>query len=177
MKYFVTVGSRDVEVELGPDGIFVDGDPVEAELAQLPGTEVHHLLLDGASHRVVAAREGRGSWSLHLGGRTVAAEVVDERTRTIRELAGTGAGPSGPAPVVAPMPGLVVKVQVAVGDEVAAGQGMAIVEAMKMENELRASGPGVVSAIHVAAGDAVEKDQVLIDLDPLPAEDDQEEEG
>jgi biotin carboxyl carrier protein len=65
------------------------------------------------------------------------------------------------------MPGMVVKIEVAEGDRVEAGQGVAIVEAMKMENELRAGGPGVVARIHVREGDAVEKDQVLVDLAPL----------
>ena len=62
------------------------------------------------------------------------------------------------------MPGLVVKVEVAVGDRIEAGQGVVIVEAMKMENELRAEAPGVVAHVHVRPGQTVEKDQVLIDL-------------
>jgi pyruvate carboxylase subunit B len=67
------------------------------------------------------------------------------------------------------MPGLVVKLEVDEGDTVEAGQGVVIVEAMKMENELKAEAAGVVSCIHVAAGEAVEQDQVLIDLvDPDP---------
>ena len=67
------------------------------------------------------------------------------------------------------MPGLVVRVEVAVGDRVRPGQGLVIVEAMKMENELRAEAGGRVSAVHVAAGEAVAKDQVLIDLAPEEA--------
>ena len=85
-------------------------------------------------------------------------------------MTGAGAGALGPAPIRAPMPGLVVKVEVAVGDAVEEGQGMAIVEAMKMENELRAEGAGVVSSIHVAPGDTVAKDEVLIELEPLEGE-------
>jgi pyruvate carboxylase subunit B len=62
------------------------------------------------------------------------------------------------------MPGLLVQLEVAIGDRVEAGQGVAIVEAMKMENELKAEAPGVVARIHVRPGQAVEKDQVLIEL-------------
>jgi len=62
------------------------------------------------------------------------------------------------------MPGLVLRIEVAEGDAVSEGQGVVIVEAMKMENELRASGAGVVSRVLVAEGEAVEKDQVLVEL-------------
>jgi pyruvate carboxylase subunit B len=62
------------------------------------------------------------------------------------------------------MPGLVVRVNVAVGDSVQAGQGVVVMEAMKMENELRASASGTVKAINVSPGKAVEKGTVLVEL-------------
>ena len=70
----------------------------------------------------------------------------------------------GPRLIRAPMPGLITRVEVAAGDTVAAGQGLVIVEAMKMENELRAEAAGVVSRILVAPGQAVEKGAILIEL-------------
>jgi pyruvate carboxylase subunit B len=63
------------------------------------------------------------------------------------------------------MPGLVVRLEVAVGDVVDVGSGLLIVEAMKMENELRAASAGRVATIHVVEGDVVEKDQVLIEFE------------
>jgi pyruvate carboxylase subunit B len=63
------------------------------------------------------------------------------------------------------MPGLVVRINVALGDSVAAGQGLVVVEAMKMENELRVPRGGTVRAIHVAAGDAVNVAEILVELD------------
>ena len=167
MRYYVTIGARVLEVELGPEGARVDGRPVEASLVHADGSPVRSLIVDGRSHRVVAEKVGRGRWRLGLRGSVVQADVVDERARAIRELAGSGATAVGPARVVAPMPGMVVRVGVAEGDRVDAGQGVAIVEAMKMENELRASAPGIVTRVHVRQGDAVEKDQVLVDLAPL----------
>ena len=56
MRYFVTIGGREMEVELGPEGILVDGEEVVADLVEMDGTEVHSLLLGGKSHRVLASR-------------------------------------------------------------------------------------------------------------------------
>ncbi len=164
MLYFVSVGERTLRVDLGPEGVNVDGVAVSADLAHVAGTDLSSLLLDGGSYRVLATRLEDGRWELHLRGRRFVAEAIDERTRAIREMAAVSAGPVGPRPIRAPMPGLVVQLEVAVGDRVEAGQGVAIVEAMKMENELRAEAPGVVRHIHVRAGQAVEKDQILIEL-------------
>jgi biotin carboxyl carrier protein len=166
MRYFVDVGSRTYQVDLGPDGTRVDGEPVEIDLANVEGTDVRHLLIDGRSHRLIARREKGGTWDIHLRGQRVRARAVDERTKAIEEMTGAGAGPVGPRPVRAPMPGLIVKVEVTEGEQVEEGQGIVIVEAMKMENELRAEGPAIVETIHVAAGDTVAKDDLLIDLDP-----------
>ncbi|MBW3631158.1 MAG: biotin/lipoyl-binding protein, partial [Gemmatimonadetes bacterium] len=94
---------------------------------------------------------------------TVVADVVDERTRAIREI--TGGEPNVEAKtVVAPMPGKVLKVEVAVGDLVKAGQGVVIVEAMKMENELKAPVDGTVVSVSVEAGQTVEKGALLLTL-------------
>ena len=168
MRYYVTVDDQVFEVELGADGILVDGTPVSADLEHVEGTDVRSLILDGRSHSLLASRSPQGTWNLQVGGRLYAAEAVDERTRTIREMTAAASGPAGPRPVRAPMPGLVVKIEVAVGDRVQPGQGVVIVEAMKMENELKAESHGVVAHVHVQAGQAVEKDQVLLDLDPVP---------
>ena len=67
--------------------------------------------------------------------------------------------------VHAPMPGLVLRVLVEPGDEVAEGQGVVVLEAMKMENELTAPAAGTVAAVHVAAGDAVAKNDLLVEVD------------
>jgi len=113
----------------------------------------------------VAARGGRGRYTLDVDGRRFEVEALDERAAAIRELAALGAPPAGPAPLLAPMPGLVVRVSVAPGDAVAAGQGLLVMEAMKMENELRAATAGTVRTVRVQPGTAVEKGAVLVELD------------
>jgi len=170
MRYYVLVGEKRVEVELSPDGARVNGRPVDATLGHADGTPVRGLVVGAEAHRVVGERTARGRWKVGIHGRTHAIEVVDERTMAIRELAGSGAAAAGPRPVVAPMPGMVVKVEVAEGDVVRAGQGIVIVEAMKMENELRASAPGRVTKVHVQRGVAVAKDQVLVELETVTEE-------
>ena len=169
MRYHVEVGNRKLLIEVTPSGLVVDGETVDAELVTVPGTGQRHLLLGGRSYPLSAERgEERGTWSVRHAGRSYPVEVVDERTRAIRELAGTTSGPSGPRPVKAPMPGLVLRIEVEVGQEVRAGQGIVIVEAMKMENELKAEGAGVVSRIHAASGQAVEKGTVLVEFEAVP---------
>ncbi|MGD8320668.1 MAG: biotin/lipoyl-binding protein, partial [Gemmatimonadota bacterium] len=145
MRYFVTLAGRTFEVELGPEGATVDGRTVDAGLARVEGTDTRSLVLDGDSYRILARRDGHDAWDVHLRGRRYRAEAVDERTHAIRQMTGAAAAAVGPRPVRAPMPGLVVKVEVQEGDEVVAGQGVAIVEAMKMENELKTESAGVVS--------------------------------
>jgi biotin carboxyl carrier protein len=171
MRYYVTVSDTTYEVDIDENGVHVDGEPVEVSALQVAGTDVHSFLVDGESHRVVASSSGKGGWDLHLKGRHERAEVLDEHTKTLRDMSAARAGPMGPRAVRAPMPGLVVKVEVEEGDLVEVGTGLLIVEAMKMENELSAEAPARVGVIHVAAGQAVEKDQILMDMLSPEAED------
>jgi biotin carboxyl carrier protein len=164
VKYFVTLAGRTVEVELG-EQVRVDGRPVQAEIASIPGTGIRSLVVDGRSHTLgVRPGERRGEWRIALGGRVLEAEVMDERTRAIREMTGAGETEAERA-VRAPMPGLVLRVEVEVGQAVKKGQGLVVVEAMKMENELKAPADGVVGGIEVSAGQTVEKGTVLLLLE------------
>jgi biotin carboxyl carrier protein len=165
MLYHVTLAGRVFQVELDGGRVLVDGQDAGAtELVSLPGTPVQHLLLDGRSVAVVARADG-AEWSLHVDGWPVRAEVIDERTRAIRAMTGRAAGPQGPKPVRAPMPGMIVRTDVAVGERVSAGQGVVVMEAMKMENELKAEAGGVVARVLVEPGQAVEKGAVLVEFE------------
>ena len=166
MRYVVTVAGERIEVDHGGAGIRVGGAPVTARLADVPGTPVRLVTIGAESHRVVVRRgERRGRYTLWVDGWRFDVEALDERTQAIRDMTGAAAAPTGPAPLLAPMPGLVVRVAAAVGDLVQAGQALVVMEAMKMENELRASAPGRVKSILVAPGQAVEKGAVLVELE------------
>jgi biotin carboxyl carrier protein len=149
------------------------------------------VVMDGGSHVVDVARVASG-WSViragrsydvaiearspgeavvHVGGRlvpvSVGAATRDGRAATRRdpvagEAPAAGQTAIGPHRVLAPMPGRVVKVLVAVGDAVTARQGLVVVEAMKMENELRAARAGTVTEIRAVVGALVDARAVLV---------------
>ena len=171
MKYIVDVNGERIIVVLDGTHAEVDGERVAASLAVIEGTPVRLLQIGEQVHRLIARRgASRGRYTLDLDGQRVDSEALDERTRTIRDLTAAADEDSGPAPLMAPMPGLVVRVSVAVGDTVTAGQGLVVVEAMKMENELRASVAGIVTAILAIPGQAVDKGALLVELGPIPPE-------
>ena len=166
MKYVVDVGGRSVDVELDGEQVRVNGMGLRANLSELAGAPVALLSLDDRVYRVVVTRDSaRGRYILSVDGRRYEVEALDERTRAIRQLSTNASGPRGPAPLLAPMPGLIVRVSVEVGASVQPGQGLVVMEAMKMENELRSSSAGVVKAIRAAPGTAVERGAVLVELE------------
>jgi biotin carboxyl carrier protein len=166
MKYFVDVGGAEIEVTLEGNEVHLNDTTVDARIVDVEGTPERVLLLGDEVHRVIVRREsGRGRYTIWVGGFRFDVEALDERTRAIRALAASSATPSGPAPLVAPMPGMVVRVQVGEGDSVQSGQGLVVMEAMKMENELRATASGIVRRVHVTPGTAVEKGALLLEME------------
>jgi biotin carboxyl carrier protein len=170
MKYVVEVNGERLHVELNGSTAIVNGEHHTVNLQAIAGTPVRLVRIGEAMHRVTSRRQpqnGRGSYVLDVDGFRYEALALDERTRTIRDLSAKSEGASGPAPLKAPMPGLVVRINVAVGDMVSAGQALVVVEAMKMENELRTASGGVVTSIRAVQGTAVEKGAILIELGPI----------
>jgi len=157
---------RVVSVERAGPGryrVVVDGRPHEVDAARV-GSYSLSLLLDGdsgVSREVqVAPAGGPGEMLVRLDGRTVTA-VINGR-RTGRATADGGTHAHGEQSIVAPMPGRVVRVLVARGEEVTARQPVVVIEAMKMENELRSPKDGRVKDVTVAAGASVEAGRVLV---------------
>jgi acetyl/propionyl-CoA carboxylase alpha subunit len=166
MKYVVTVNGERMEVMLESSQARLDADDGPARLADLAGTPVRLLTMGDEVHRLIVRRgDARGRFTLWIDGFRYEVEALDERTHTIREMSAAAGPPAGPAPLKAPMPGLVVRVNVAAGDTVSAGQGLVVIEAMKMENELRAAAGGRVKAVHAVIGQAVEKGVLLVEME------------
>jgi len=167
VRYVVELNSRRKTVSIEPEGVrYEDDAPIRGELSDIEASPVRMVKLDTHVYRVVAEkRQGRGKYTLWVDGYRFETEALDERTRSIRDLSAATAGPTGPAPITAPMPGLIVRVNVSIGDRVEAGQGIVVMEAMKMENELRATAAGTVRSVEVSPGTAVEKGALLVALD------------
>ena len=166
MKYVVAVNGEKREVTLDGGHAEMNEESATARLVDLDGTPEKLVSIGDEVHRIVVRRgDARGRYILSIDGHRYDVEALDERTHAIRELSGASAAPSGPAPLKAPMPGLVVRVSVAVGDTVSAGQGLVAIEAMKMENELRCVAGGRVKAVHATVGQAVEKGALLVEIE------------
>jgi biotin carboxyl carrier protein len=165
VKYVVGVGGREIEVEVDGDRVITGGKSYTASLNSVPGTPLRQLAVDGRQTEISMDSLGPGKWSVGLRGERWECEVVDERTRHIRSLTGTAGPQRGTPPLKAPMPGLVVRVLAEAGQQVTAGAGIVVLEAMKMENELRAASVSVVKTVRVKPGEAVEKGQVLVDFE------------
>jgi pyruvate carboxylase subunit B len=168
MKYLVKVAGSETphEVAVVADAVNVDGELVVGHVSEVEGTPVRMVTIGDEVHRVVVRRGAqRGDYTLWVDGYRFDVEALDERTAAIRELSKLSATASGPAPLVAPMPGLIVRVNVKAGDKVGQGQGLVVMEAMKMENELRAQAAGTVKSVNVNPGTAVEKGTILIEME------------
>lgn len=168
MKYFVTIGSAEYELDLEGDSIRIGVESERVIIEHVPGTPILLARVGDEVHRIVARRSARGEYDIAVDGYRFNALALDERARAIRALADVSARPAGPSHLAAPMPGLIVRVNVQTGDQVRPGQGLIVMEAMKMENELRASVAGVVRSVLVTPGSAVEKGARLLELEPAP---------
>jgi biotin carboxyl carrier protein len=165
VKYVVTIEGESIEVEVDGDRLTIGGQSYHASLQQVPRSRVRHFLLDNRPTTLELERLSSGRWALTVEGERTEVEVLDERTRQIRTLTGTRQARHSTEVLRAPMPGMVVRVQARVGESVAAGAGLVVLEAMKMENELKAAADGKVKTVRVSPGEAVEKGQVLIEFE------------
>ena len=166
MKYFVRIGAVEHEVVIDGESVTLDGHTVRAHVEDVAGTPVTVVAVGSEVYRVLAQRgEQKGQYDLSVAGYRLTVEALDERTRTIRLMSEASTRPVGPSHMHAPMPGLIVRVNVVAGDTVQPGQGLVVMEAMKMENELRATAAGRVRRVVATPGSAVEKGAVLLELE------------
>jgi biotin carboxyl carrier protein len=155
--------TRDVIVTRAGDGfaVTVDRRRLSVDAVRTDRYTLSLLVDNGCSHEVVVVPDAASAQLTVRVGATEVAVGLDGRRR-MGSRRGAAAAGSGPQHVVAPMPGKVVRVPVAAGDSVRAGQPVVVVEAMKMENELRAGRDGVVAAVHAREGMSVEAGALLV---------------
>jgi biotin carboxyl carrier protein len=164
VKYFARVGDHEFEVRIEQGQVFIDDEEVDIDLEQGGAQELYSLLFNGQSYELIIESE-RFNYGVTIRGEHFYIQVEDERTRRLNAGRKAPALPEGELPVLAPIPGLVVKILVDVGDAVEDGQPLMLLEAMKMENEIRAPRSGVVKKIEAVAGERVEQNGLLIVLE------------
>ena len=164
MKYQAQIDDKLFDIDVNEDGkLTTDGHTVNAELLQVGPLGLYSLLIDNRSVELVVEETTTG-YRVTLGSDTFDVQVADERQLRLAKGTQAPAAPGGELAIKAPIPGLVVRIQVHEGEEVQAGQSLIILEAMKMENELRAPRAGVISDIKVKAGENVEQNATLMVL-------------
>lgn len=162
MKYVTTVGDQSYVIEvLDENHILVDGKPFEVDFQNVGNQPVYSLLLDGLSYEA-SVYQGDESWQVLVHGRLYEANVEDEREKRLRLSQGSQVADREEFHLKSPMPGMVISVPVAEGQEVQKGDVLVILESMKMQNELKSPKAGVVTRMRVRAGDGVEQRQTLL---------------
>jgi biotin carboxyl carrier protein len=165
MKYFVTADDQSFEIDIDYQGrITVDGAEITADMRTVGGSYLHSLLLDNVSYEIILdpSLEQRNSYEVMVSGQRYLVKVQDERSRRLALADRNLRPPEGELAVKAPIPGLVVKVFVAPGQQVDVGEPLVILEAMKMENELRAPRAGTIHEVRVEPRMQVALGQVLL---------------
>jgi biotin carboxyl carrier protein len=155
-------GQKKRIVELAPDGdgyrIFLDGQAVQADAALVAPNTIS-ILLDGQSFEVHVTPSLGGKIKLQSGPHEFTGEIRDPRAWRGRRQGAPEV--EGRQQIVAPMPGKVIRLLVSLGDQVEAGQGLVVVEAMKMQNEIRSPKKGRVERLQAKEGQAVNAGEVL----------------
>ncbi len=161
MKYVATVEGDHFEIEINDDGeLSVNGEKRRLDMRSIDGLDLYSILADNTSYEVFAEEEA-GQYQIQVQGELFAVGVKDAVGVKLRRPQEPECV-TGDVPVTAPIPGVVIGLHANVGDLVQAGQIVAVLESMKMENELKASCDGVVREIKVAVEDPVDRGHVLM---------------
>jgi biotin carboxyl carrier protein len=172
MIYEVTEGKETVRVDLREVGeglydVTIEGETVRVDAVK-SGRTIYSIIEDGQQFEAMVDERDGAKFDVTVRGQLFHLEAVDERTQL---LAGASAGrATGPESIAAEMPGKIVKVDIAVGDVVTEGQGVVIIEAMKMENEIPSPMDGTITDVSIVAGDTVESGSPLFTVEPLAEE-------
>ena len=163
-KWQVTVGGTEHKVKLGHKHIKVDGDKLDIALEYTPGDRLVIAEIDGSELAVKVAKTRTG-WRMTTRGRIHDVRVLPWHVAPLTRHMIEKIPPDLSRFLICPMPGLLVALHVGEGDKVEAGQPLATVEAMKMENILRAEKAGTVKSVNAAQGDSLAVDAVILEME------------
>ncbi len=166
MKYEILIANKSRIVEVQRDGarwqISLDGAATDADAIEIaPG--IFSILLNGESHEIRVAPNPDGSLTIQDGPNEFKAEVADPRSWRGRKQG--AAEVEGRQKIVAPMPGKVIRLLVKAGDKVEVGQGILVVEAMKMQNEVKSPKTGTVEKLLAKESQPVNAGDILAWID------------
>ncbi len=164
-RFSVEGTNHAVSIEDSPEGVSVkldDGEffPIDATTSGVPG--LFSIIVDGVPKQAYVTREGR-ALRVIVEGRVFILDPVGSGSRS-RGASGGMADP--PGVITTPLAGVVVEVKVAVGDTLEPRQVVAVVEAMKMQNEIQAPMAGTVKRVAAVAGSRIEKGEIVVEYDP-----------
>ena len=163
MKYVTVVNDQSFEIEIDNDGaILVNGELRDVDFLNLGGS-LYSIITENKSLEAVID-DDEGKIAVMMRGQLFETQVLDERAMLLVQRRGGINVTSGD--VNAPMPGLIVMITVELGQKVTQGDTVAILESMKMQNELKSPIAGVVRSIQAEAGQAVDKGDILVEIGP-----------
>ena len=164
-EWVVRLAGQEHQVLLAPDTIVVDGEEIDLAMEYTPGDTLVEARVGEGDALAVKLQRTHTGFRLTTRGASHVARVLPAHVAPYAHFLIEKVPPDLSRFLLAPMPGLLVRLDVGEGDKVEAGQPLAVVEAMKMENILRAGKSGRVKAVEAKAGDSLAVDQVILELE------------
>lgn len=165
MKFYVDVEGRTFELDFTEEDerllVDVGGERLELDLRQVSEPSLYSLLIDNRSYDLLAEAHG-DDYDVLIGAEMFHLTVQDEWARRLANIQRKAQVDEGDLAVKAPMPGAVLSVEVSEGQDVKRGQGLVILSAMKMENEIKSPRGGRIKSIDVEPGQTVEQGRTLV---------------
>lgn len=167
MKYVIKDSQENaLNIQFENDSIFLNGQVVDVDLKKLPSNQ-YHIIDENLSYNIEVLEFDFVSkvFKIKVNGNVIDLNLENELDVQLRDMGMSVSGSDEIDEIIAPMPGLVLKILVEEGQEVQKGDSMVILEAMKMENVIKSAGSGIVKKVLVNVQDAVEKNQVIIEME------------
>ena len=163
VTYEAIVGDRRARISIDQNRVFIDDQEIHFTV-DARSDRVLSVVVDGRPHEIVVEDRQNGRYTLLVDNQRLSIRIKSRREMLLERYGIEDAAHTGPREVHAPMPGLVLDVFISDGDAVEKGQPLLVLEAMKMENEIRAASAGTVRRVHVRTGEAVGKNDLLVEL-------------
>ncbi|MGC3948184.1 MAG: biotin/lipoyl-binding protein [Chryseolinea sp.] len=158
-------GHHSLEINIASSSLTINGNPVSVDIAPL-GPDRFHIIRDNKSYtaEILEVNKQSKTVTIRINGSTHSVQLKDKFDMLLEQLGMTNGSSGRLNNIKAPMPGLIIDLRVTAGQTIQVGDSLLILEAMKMENIIKASGEGTVKRVLVKKGDSVEKGQVLIEF-------------